>query len=459
MENNNKIFVNRTLNLKKIKYLGFDQDHTLVRYKSENFERLSHDKVLEKLVQKRKYPAEVLNLPFEYNRVTRGLVIDKKHGNLLKLNSHGYIRLSSHGTRKIEFHEQKKLYRGSHLDLSDSNFICIDTAFSISYANLFARLVDLKDSKPELNLPTYGDMSDDILSSVDEAHRDGSLKDEVAKNLDKYIIRDPETAMHLERYIKHGKKLFLLTNSDYLYSKTLMDYAIQPFLKDHKSWQDVFEFVITLAHKPRFFYDRLPFLKVNPADGSLTNYDTKLVKGIYQGGCAETFTEALGLTGEDILYVGDHIYGDIVRLKKDCAWRTALVVEELEKEVENIKNASSIQEQIRKLMLQKKPLELELTEAEDKRKESNEKIDEKRIDEAFSQINQIDQQISGFIGQYEKEFNPYWGELMRCGVEESYFAGQVARYACIYTPALKDLLAASPRTYFRGFRRDMPHEA
>jgi len=28
-----KVYVNRTLNLKKIKYLGLDMDHTLVRYK------------------------------------------------------------------------------------------------------------------------------------------------------------------------------------------------------------------------------------------------------------------------------------------------------------------------------------------------------------------------------------------------------------------------------------------
>ncbi|NCN95450.1 MAG: hypothetical protein GW917_01880, partial [Bdellovibrionales bacterium] len=36
------VFANRTLNLKRIQYLGFDMDHTLVRYKSENFESLAH---------------------------------------------------------------------------------------------------------------------------------------------------------------------------------------------------------------------------------------------------------------------------------------------------------------------------------------------------------------------------------------------------------------------------------
>jgi hypothetical protein len=67
----------------------------------------------------------------------------------------------------------------------------------------------------------------------------------------------------------------------------------------------------------------------------MTNYDEKLVPGIYQGGGAKKFTQDLGLDGDDILYVGDHIYGDILRLKKDCNWRTAMVLEELKTEVAN----------------------------------------------------------------------------------------------------------------------------
>ena len=41
------VFVNRTLNLKRIRYIGFDMDHTLVRYKSDKFEALAHRSMLE----------------------------------------------------------------------------------------------------------------------------------------------------------------------------------------------------------------------------------------------------------------------------------------------------------------------------------------------------------------------------------------------------------------------------
>ena len=63
---NQKVFVNRTLNLKQIKYIGLDMDHTLVRYNSYNFEQLAHKVVLQKLVAKKGYPKDILNLPFEF---------------------------------------------------------------------------------------------------------------------------------------------------------------------------------------------------------------------------------------------------------------------------------------------------------------------------------------------------------------------------------------------------------
>ena len=66
--------------------------------------------------------------------------------------------------------------------------------------------------------------------------------------------------------------------------------AITPYLKEHKSWLDLFEIVVTSAQKPRSFFDDLRYLKVNPADGTMTNVEAKLVPGVYQGGSATVFT-------------------------------------------------------------------------------------------------------------------------------------------------------------------------
>lgn len=452
-----KVYVNRTLNLKRIKYIGLDMDHTLVRYNSENFERLSHSIIISKLIKNKSYPETLRKLVFDYNYAIRGLVIDREKGNLLKLNRYTAIRASHHGMKPIDFKSHQKLYRSTYIDLSTGGYLAIDTFFSLSLAVLFSQIVELKDTDTANSYPDYAKIADDVLDSLDEAHRDGSLKDEVRKNLEKYIIKDPAVVQGLEKYKKHGKKIFILTNSDFYYSKLLLDYAINPFLKDHKSWEDLFEITITFASKPKFFYENNKYLRVNTADGSMTNWNDKLAPGVYQGGNAKQFTDDLGLEGDDILYIGDHIYGDILRLKKECNWRTAMVIEEIADEVEKNKKAQPIIVEIEDLMKKKEPLEDELTEIMTRRIEAP-KVDDEKAEQLQKKISEIDTTISGLIKKQQSLYNPQWGQLMRAGNEESYLAYQIDRYACVYMATLNHLLELSPRTYFRAPRRPLSHE-
>jgi len=454
----NKVYVNRTLNLKKIKYIGLDMDHTLIRYNTENFERLSHTTIIEKLLTGKNYPEAIKKLQFDFNFALRGLVVDRKKGNLLKLNRYTAIRNSFHGLKPLDFKTHQKVYKSTYIDLSKSDYLAIDTSFSYALAHAYSQLVELKDSDPQLKLPDYIQIADDVLDVLDEAHRDGSLKNEVKKNLSHYIIKDENIVRGLEKFRKHGKKIFVLTNSDFTYSKLLLDYAISPFLKEHKSWVDLFEMVITLAQKPKFFYDDGKYLKVNPHDGTMTNLDDKLGPGVYQGGGARQFTEDLSLNGDDILYIGDHIYGDILRLKKDCNWRTAMITEELEGEIANNRKAEPIMNEIDLLMRKKEPLEDELTEVMTKKIEKASIVDEKRISALQDNITEIDTSISQLIKKQQALYNPNWGQLMRAGNEESYFAYQMERYACVYMSKISDLLELSPRTYFRAPRRPLSHE-
>ncbi|MFN7905967.1 MAG: HAD-IG family 5'-nucleotidase [Pseudobdellovibrionaceae bacterium] len=458
----NRVYVNRTLNLKKITHIGFDMDHTLIRYKSENFELLSHQTIVKKLIQNKNYPKTLNDLKFDFNLAVRGLVIDRFKGNLLKLNRYGAIRAAFHGIKPLDFKTQRQIYSSTYIDLSSSNYLAIDTTFSISNAVLFAQIVTLKEEDTANKYPDFAQIADDVLGMLDEAHRDGSLKNEVKKNLDQYIIKDESVVRGLERFLKHGKKLFVLTNSDYAYSKLLMDYAINPFLKDHKHWSDLFEYIITLSQKPKFFYQKQSFLKVDPSTGAMTNFDEKLKPGIYQGGCATKFTEDLDLQGDDILYIGDHIYGDILRLKKDCNWRTALVIEELKEEIESDAKAVPLVQEINRLMQEKEPLEEEMTKILTDRIDFPEtapaKKSDTRADDLQSKISAIDHEISQMIKKQLSLYNSSWGQLMRTGNEESYFAYQLERYACVYMAKISNLLMYSPRTYFRAPRRPLSHE-
>lgn len=452
------VFVNRTLNLKRIKYLGFDMDHTLVRYKSANFERLAHEVMLKKLVTTKGYPEQILKLEFSFDRAIRGLVIDKVRGNVLKLSRHGGIRVSYHGLKPIDYREQRKLYGSTYVDLRDPDYDTVDTTFSIAFAGLFMQLVDMKENDPDLPLPDYHTIADDLNASLDQAHRDGSLKDRVRENLEHFIIIDAEIVAGLERYKTHGKKLFVLTNSDFNYTKLLLDYTITPYLKNHASWEELFDFTLTLAAKPRFFSDKTQFLKVDSKTGLLTNHDSPLVPGIYQGGNATLFTQYLHAEPDEILYIGDHIYGDIVRLKKDCAWRTALVIEELGVEVGKNKEAAPITREIDELMDTKLPLETQVDELISTQIETSVRDNEPQVQDLLQKINKIDRAISGKIKDLQKIYNPYWGEVMRAGIEESYFGYQVDRFACVYMSKLSDILSLSPRTYFRSEKKPLAHD-
>jgi 5'-nucleotidase len=47
----------------------------------------------------------------------------------------------------------------------------------------------------------------------------------------------------------------------------------------------------------------------------------------------EVISELIGAKGKDVLYVGDHIFGDILRSKKEHGWRTFLIVPEMSQEL------------------------------------------------------------------------------------------------------------------------------
>lgn len=450
------VYVNRILNLKKIKAIGFDMDYTLVRYNTEEFERLTHEKSLAKLIEFKKYPEEIKQLPFDFNRVIQGLVIDKKRGHLLKVSRFGKVKHAVFGEEALPYREQDRIYRNCVIDLNDANIQSLDTSFSISNGVLFGQLVELK--KKGLELPDFETIANDIRLAIDLCHADGTLKDIVRSDIKRFIVQDEDIVRVLERLKDYGKKLLVITNSDWNYCKLLLDYAINPFLKEHKDWSELFDFTITLASKPRFFTGRQAFLAIDRATGLMSNTFGKIENGIYQGGWAGKLQLDLDLEGDEILYLGDHIYGDVVSIKKTFNWRTALVLEPLEEEVAAVKASQQVQSKIDTLMLKKEVLETTLNDMDLKRKEEKKEVDRKDISKLFAEIERINEEISTLLDEYREFFNPHWGELMRAGQEESRMADQVEKYACIYMAKVSDLLAHSPKTYFRPAKRILPHE-
>ena len=62
---------------------------------------------------------------------------------------------------------------------------------------------------------------------------------------------------------------------------------------------------------------------------------------------------ALGIGGDDFLYVGDHIYTDAALAKINFRWRTALIVRELEEEVAALSQGRLHRRALKELMNKK----------------------------------------------------------------------------------------------------------
>lgn len=449
------VFVNRMLNLKKIKLIGFDMDYTLVRYNVQEFETLAHSYAADWLMRERGYPEVLKDFGFDQSRAILGLVIDRRNGNLLKLSRYSKVKQAFHGLNEIDYRTVKSTYQNIAIDLRSPEYIPLDTSFAISTGVLFSQLVELKNKG--YPVPDYPSLANDAVNAVDMVHRNGSIKSVILADLKRFVIHDPTVAKLLERYKDYGKKLMVITNSDYGYTKALLEYALDPYLKQYKSWRDVFDIVITLADKPRFFERSGRFLLIDPETGLMRNHEGSVASGLFQGGWFQKLQDDLGLPGNEILYIGDHIYGDVVSIKKRCDWRTALVLGDLESEIEGIRKGRAIQLRVEELMEEKSGFEREINRLDLARYEGR-GTDRAALDALFEKTDALNTEIADLLVKYKEFFNPWWGEVLRSGQEESRYADQIDKYACIYMTRVSDLYEFSPKTYFRPHRRIMPHE-
>jgi len=459
IEAQNHVFVNRILNMNHIKLIGFDMDYTLATYNVPVFEAKAYTIVLDKLIREHGYPEEIGKLEFNPDFIIRGLVIDTELGNILKVNKYGYVKKTCHGTKFLSIEDQKKIYRTHGIDLTDPRYYIIHTLFSLAEGCIFAQLVDFfEETKKPFSLKK---MFNDVRTCLDDAHQEGNLKGDITLHPDKYLIRNQQNADALKQFKKFGKKLALITNSDYEYSQVAMEYCFSPFLD--RPWQDLFDIIIVAANKPNFFLHQPKYLKVDRKTGYLSNFHEPIKWGnIYQGGNAKTFERDLSLSPSEILYLGDHIFGDVVTLKEAIGWRTGLIVEELSKEVPVLERNLETHRQIWHKMMEKEDLENEMCSLKEStwgtpHEKRNSALEKKR-EQLKEKTQQIDEIISKLITEEQKDFNPFWGEVMRAGNEESRFATLVERYACIYMASIGDLANYSPFKYFRPRRRYLAHD-
>lgn len=58
-------------------------------------------------------PQELLEFEFDYRYMMRGLIIDKRRGNVLKMDRHKYVKVAFHGFRPLSREERLATYANS----------------------------------------------------------------------------------------------------------------------------------------------------------------------------------------------------------------------------------------------------------------------------------------------------------------------------------------------------------
>ena len=461
-----RIFCNRTLNLRGVKAIGYDMDYTLIHYRTEEWERRVYGFAKQKLAAQG-WP--VANLEFVPDLMVRGLILDIQRGNILKVNSFGYVKQAYHGTCAMPFDEQREVYARVMVTLSERHYVFLNTLFSLSEACLYAQLVDLLDAQELPRVLGYEDIYRWVRDSIDQAHVEGQLKAEIVAHPERFVVQDNDCAMALLDQVHAGKKLLLITNSDWHYTRAMMAYVFDRCLPKSMTWRDLFNYVMVAARKPEFFTQRAPVFEVAGEDGLLRPNVTRMQEGgVYWGGDAALVEETLSLSGDEILYVGDHIYGDVNVSKTLLRWRTGLILRELEADLAAFEAFAPHQERLNALMTTKEQLETQISQLRLQllRKKSAYgpalEINNAWLQDAISQVRSevlaLDEEIKPLAQDAARLSNFYWGPIMRAGNDKSHLARQVERHADIYMSRVSNFLYQTPFGYLRSSRGNLPHD-
>jgi 5'-nucleotidase len=462
-----RLFCNRTLNLRSIRAVGFDMDYTLVHYHVREWEERAYEDARARLALQ---GVDVEGLAFDSDLVRPGIVLDLDHGNAVKTNRFGFVKTACHGTAMLGIDALRERYSREIVDLNDRRWVFLDTWFALSEACLYLQLVDRLDQGRLGALRDYGELYRRIRECIDAAHMEGLLKEQIVKDPARFVDLDPELPLALLDLKHAGKKLLLITNSEWSYTRAMMRHVLDRLLPDGMSFRDVFDIVIVGARKPLFFEGSAPaFRVVDEESGTLLpQLGVLQAGGAYFGGNARLVERCLGLRGEEILYVGDHLYADVHVSKNVLRWRTALISRELENELSALELFKPKQATLSTWMAEKEALEHQysLLRIQVQRSDGGYGPQpvrsvaslHKEMQSIRNQLLALDARIGVLAREAAELGSKRWGPLMRAGNDKSRLAFQMERYADIYTSRVSNFLLSTPFVYLRSPRGSLPHD-
>jgi len=439
------IFPNNELDLRQIKVYGFDFDYTLARYKS-TLHSLIYDHGKRYLVKTLRYPDELMNFCYRPGMGARGLHLDIKRGWLMKVDSYHNIQLGTvyHGMRAVPDEEVIGAHRGTKLSVDEVGYLGMTTNM-FQYVDIFSipeitLLRDVQQYFMDKSIPFASEyLHYDVREAIGAFHKSGMMHQLVGNDVANYFEENVRLKSFLQRLRDANKQIFIITNSAFWYVNRGLTFLLGT------DWQKFFDVVICQARKPSFFGPQIrPFREINVKNNSKCwDRVSKLEKGkIYVEGNLTTLVAMTNWSGNDVLYIGDHIYGDLADLFLKHGWRTGAILEEVEDEI-NIINSEGFQKAIRWINI---------------------------LQWLIDQLQVIPGPEAGalmknWVAEREEErtksrdyFNPYFGSIFRTYTVPTYFHRRLARFADVYTSNVCNFLNYPMDYRFFPRRMALPHE-
>jgi len=316
-------------------WVGFDMDHTLLRYRRPEFDNLVYTSMATRLVKKHGYPKGLLAVPANVGTMQRGLVIDMKYGMVLKLDwaCHvAHVQLNTY--RSLRREEIVSVYGEAPVNLSEEErWMVLTTGFETPMAILLLRFAVLRPSlhKDAEALRRFFSHTHEAFSMAFGGDSTTGFLRALRDNPQQYIVRRSPALIQWLRSLRAGpgQCSFIVTNASVDFMNLVMPAAFGC------DWRYLFDAIVVSAHKPAFFdsADHRRSALIEAGDEELPNGAPR----VYQGGtCHELVQYLRGRCGGNqppqVSYVGDHLLTDVGAAKTKAGWSTVAVVEELEEQ-------------------------------------------------------------------------------------------------------------------------------
>ncbi|KAI8058529.1 HAD-superfamily hydrolase [Syncephalis plumigaleata] len=509
------VFANNELDLNKVHVYGFDYDYTLARYTSE-LPKTIYSLLRDALIDHLRYPSILRGLQYDPTFAIRGLHYDGHTGYLMKLDSYGNVQRNAvyYGRRAVEdplavlgvefgAHIPRQLVKGRMRQLVD--------LFSMPNTCLLADIIEYFEKHSIDFHPQH--LADDVQLVSEMLHSGtgigmGPLHKTIMNDIEKYLDPSQSLVDYLEKLRKYDRKLFLLTNSGFEFVDRGLAY-----ITGYKDWRELFDVCIVNSMKPAFYRNRRPFRYVSTSNlynamntttngtiqrngedpnfyGSSWSAVSEFKRGeVYSGGNIIDFCLWTGWNDGSTIYIGDSIYNDLVDPALQQGWRTGIIINELENEIE-IQRSAAYRRYIARFT------QLEGLLKSTQRSILSELGEAVELDEAISNLSSDDASIpdnvdgngdphpfyNSTISNYQKLhhhrqqlrrwrterrdiarqlknlFNPQFGSVFRTMINPSMFADKIRAYSDLYTSSLENLNNYPLNHVFYPERIQMPHE-